>query len=251
MKNLLEICAANYSSAINAQIGGADRIELCVNLQEGGETPSYGLIKKVREALQIKLHVLIRPRPGSFVYTENEVDMMLMDIHACKTLGVDGVVIGALTRNGDIDIETTQKMMDAAGDMKITFHRAIDVTKDIIATVKKVNTMGIDTILTSGGKKKAIDGQDTIKKMHEISNGKTEIMAGSGINAQNIEQLASSTHIHTFHASASTVFSENVFHPNDLLFGEQNQSNEYQYFQSEVEKIKQLKQTLNQLTISN
>ncbi len=246
MKNLLEICAANYQSAMHAQEGGADRIELCVNLQEGGETPSFGLMKRVREDLQIQMNVLIRPRPGSFVYKPHEVEIMLHDIEQCKALGVDGVVIGALTAEGEIDMDVTRKLIEKAGEMKITFHRAIDVAKDMVGEMEKIKSLGVDTILTSGGAKKAIDGKENM--MHQQLQGKVTVMAGSGINADNVELLATFAGINTFHASASSVFSESVYHQKgNLLFGKENHSNEYQYFQSEVEKIRQLKQRLNQL----
>lgn len=186
---IFEICASSFESAKNASLAGAQRIELCSELGVGGITPSYGLIQKVMEELDIANCVLIRPRSGSFTYTEEEFDVMLRDIRFCKQLNCNGIVSGALNPDGTIDQEKTSKMIEVAGDIDFIFHRAFDCTpnpKEALLTLKK---LGVKRILSSGNKKSAIEGLPLLTELNILADGKITIMPGGGINAQSIIKI--------------------------------------------------------------
>lgn len=198
----IEICANSVESCVEAQRGGAYRVELCSSIPEGGTTPSYGEIKLARKLLNIKLNVIIRPRGGDFHYSEMETEAMLNDIEVCKTLGVDGVVFGCLTVDGDIDIEKNQKLLQASKGMSTTFHRAFDRCRDPYDALEKIISLGFDRILTSGLQEKAIDGTTLISQLVEKAKDRIIIMPGSGINEDNINSIAQKTGSNEFHLSA-------------------------------------------------
>ena len=186
---IYEICASSFESAKNAQIAGATRIELCSELGVGGITPSYGLIKKVMDELTIGNCVLIRPRSGNFTYTDEEFDVMLRDIALCRELGCQGVVTGVLHRDNTIDEERTARLKEAAGTMEFIYHRAFDCTPCPVTAIKTLKRLGVERILTSGGKKSAIEGLDLLKELNAIAQGQPTIMPGGGINPQSIQQI--------------------------------------------------------------
>ena len=151
MKRVLEICANSAQSCVEAEMGGAARVELCAGIPEGGTTPSYGEIRMAQQLTEaIDINVLIRPRGGDFLYTENEVQSMLYDIEMCKDLNVHGVVFGCLQENGDLDIDLMERLKDAAGTLSVTCHRAFDVCRDPFKTMEELVRLGVDRILTSG-----------------------------------------------------------------------------------------------------
>ena len=195
---IYEICASSFESAKNAEIAGATRIELCSELGVGGVTPSYGLIKKVMDELSIGNCVLIRPRSGNFTYTDEEFDVMLRDINLCRELGCQGVVTGVLHRDNTIDEERTARLKEAAGTMEFIYHRAFDCAPDPIAAIKPLKRLGVERILTSGGKKSAIEGLELLKELNRIAAGQPTIMPGGGINPQSIIQIkvAGFTQVH-------------------------------------------------------
>lgn len=195
---IYEICASSFESAKNAEIAGATRIELCSELGVGGVTPSYGLIKKVMDELSIGNCVLIRPRSGNFTYTDEEFDVMLRDINLCRELGCQGVVTGVLHRDNTIDEERTARLKEAAGTMEFIYHRAFDCAPDPIAAIKTLKRLGVERILTSGGKKSAIEGLELLKELNRIAAGQPTIMPGGGINSQSIIQIkaAGFTQVH-------------------------------------------------------
>ncbi|MFT5231735.1 MAG: copper homeostasis protein [Planctomycetota bacterium] len=180
----IEICANSFASALAAQNAGADRIELCSQLSVGGLTPSYGLITKVKEELTIPIHVLIRPRAGDFKYTKYELDIMIRDIKFCKDLGCAGVVSGVLKKDTSLDASATKQLMQAAGNLEFTFHRAFDLVPNASETLRVLEQLGVTRILSSGQKSKAIDGIETLKILLKISEG-IQLMPGSGINTDN------------------------------------------------------------------
>ena len=182
---LLEICANSYQSAINAQIAGAHRIELCSEISVGGITPSYGVLKKVMADINIPVHVLIRPRSGDFTYSDVEFEMMKEDIFICKELGCKGIVSGILHTDNTIDIERTQELMTLTNPLSFTFHRAFDMVPVPTEAIHELIAMGVDRVLTSGQKDTAIEGLDLIIKLQEIAKNKLIVMPGSGINDQN------------------------------------------------------------------
>ena len=185
----VEVCAYSLESCINAAKAGANRVELCAGLYEGGTTPSVGLISLVKSLVPIELFVMIRPRGGDFLYNTHELEVMRADILAAKNAKADGIVLGILQKNGTIDLQKTKEFVDLAFPMRVTFHRAIDVTPDPFEALESIIEAGCIRILTSGQKNKALDGLETIGKLVENARGRIEIMAGSGLNAQNVTQF--------------------------------------------------------------
>ena len=189
----LEICANSVISSLEAQKGGAYRVELCAAIPEGGTTPSYGDMAVARELLAIKLHVIIRPRGGDFLYSHLEHRIMLKDIEMARQLGVDGVVIGCLTADGEVDMPRNRALIEAAGSMSVTFHRAFDMCRDPFESLERIISLGCDRILTSGQQPKAEHGVPLLKKLVEKAGERIIIMPGSGINAKNIAVIARET----------------------------------------------------------
>jgi copper homeostasis protein len=197
----IEVCAYSLESCINAQTGGAARIELCGGLGEGGTTPSAGLIETVRQYVEIPLYVMIRPRGGDFVYDIFEEEIMKKDIDVAKKLGADGVVLGILQPDGQVDVARTKALVDYAHPMKVTFHRAFDLTPDPKNALKAVIETGAERILTSGQRASAIEGIELLGKLSQLAGNSIEIMAGGGVNHLNAQQLADAG-VHALHLTA-------------------------------------------------
>lgn len=183
---IVEVCANSLESALVAERAGADRIELCSELAVGGLTPSYGLLKAVKEQVSIPVHVLIRPRSGDFTYSANELNMMMTDIELCVELGFDGIVTGVLLNDFSLDVAQTQKLKSAAGNLKFTFHRAFDWVKNPLEALEQLDAMQMDYILSSGQQKSAPLGIDLLSELKKKSKT-VQIMPGSGVNAGNID----------------------------------------------------------------
>ena len=204
----LEICANSYQSAKNAQEAGAYRIELCQELSFGGITPSYGLLKQVRDNLEISVFVLIRPRGGDFVYSEVEFEIMKHDIQLCKDLGCDGIVSGLLNNNKTIDIDRTQELIELSRPLPFTFHRAFDEVSNPLEAFLQLIDLGVERVLTSGQQTTAESGLELLKELNIMSNGRIIVLAGSGItsdNALKFKQIG----LKEIHASASSLLEEN------------------------------------------
>ena len=198
----LEICTDSVESCLEAQKAGATRVELCANLFEGGTTPSGGCITLARQNLNIGLHVLLRPRGGDFCYSELEFEVMQRDLEFIKKAGCDGIVLGLLKPDGQIDTARTAALIAAARPMSITFHRAFDMTPDPIAALEKLITLGIDRLLTSGQERTALEGSELINQLVHKAQGKIIIMPGGGITERNIARLRRETGASEFHMSA-------------------------------------------------
>jgi len=203
-KNQLEIACFNYESAIIAQESGADRIELCDNMQLGGTTPNVVLVVRVREALSIKMHVIIRPRGGDFVYTDEEVTEMKQDIKQFKKLGVDGFVFGILNPDGSINKSQNQELVNLASPLSCTFHRAFDVVNTIESGLEDVIDCDFKTILTSGRGKNVEEGIFDIQTIQQLAQGRIEIMPGGGLRSSNIKLLQEKLEPTFYHSSAIT-----------------------------------------------
>ncbi|HBT84484.1 MAG: copper homeostasis protein CutC [Fermentimonas sp.] len=243
---LLEICANSVKSCIEAQKGGAYRVELCAGIPEGGTTPSYGDIVLARELLKIKLNVIIRPRGGDFLYNDLEHKIMLKDIENAGRLGVDGVVIGCLNPEGDIDMKRNKELIDAAGDMSITFHRAFDMCRDPYDALEKIIELGCDRILTSGQQPKAVEGINLLKELVERAGDRIIIMPGSGVNADNILHLARETGAIEFHLSAREPIESGMLYrnPNLKMGGTSIVINEFEELVTSSEKVRNTIQAL-------
>lgn len=199
---ILEICAGSVESAVAARDGGAQRIELCAALEVGGVTPSAGLIAEARKIDGLTLNVIIRPRGGDFLYNEYEAACMEQDIHTCKQLGVDGVVIGALTPDGDIDTVLCKRLIAAANGMSITFHRAFDMCRDPKKALEELIVMGCDRVLTSGQAATAEAGIPLLKELVQQAGRRIIIMPGCGVNSNNAAAILRATGATEIHASA-------------------------------------------------
>ncbi|MGL4358464.1 copper homeostasis protein CutC [Cetobacterium sp.] len=184
----LEACVGSYSEALIAIKNGANRIELCENLHEGGTTPSYGTIKKIRE-LAIPAFVMIRPRGGNFNYSKDEIEIMKEDIKICKELGVLGVVFGVLTDDNEIDYTLLKELVTLAKPMSITFHKAIDEIENPEKDILKLAELGIDRILTSGKKSTAFEGAELLNKFISIAQNKIKIIVCGGVTKENFKEI--------------------------------------------------------------
>ena len=184
-----ELCAYSVDACRVAARLGVDRVELCASPAEGGVTPSLATIERVAAIPNLDLSVMIRPRGGDFLYSDEEFQTMLQDIAYARKAGATGVVFGILTADGKVDVERTRALVEASEGMETTFHRAVDMTEDYAQAVEDVIATGCTRILTSGGYDKAIDGIDNIRRAVELSRGRIEIMAGSGVVAKNAEEL--------------------------------------------------------------
>jgi len=200
----LEICVDSVESAIAAERGGAQRVELCSDLLEGGITPSAGLVALVRSSIGIGLFVMIRPRGGDFSYTDCEFAVMQEDIRSARELGADGVILGLLDEHARIDVPRTQRLVELAGPLPVTFHRAIDMTPDPQAALEDVVKTGAKRVLTSGGCAKVKEGLAVVASMVEAAGSRIIVMPGGGITAHNIVNIAEATGACEFHASLRT-----------------------------------------------
>ena len=210
----IEICANSVLSCIEASNGGADRVELCAGIPEGGTTPSAGMIRSARESINIGLNVIIRPRGGDFLYSPDEVREMLYDISLAKDYGADGLVFGALTSDGDIDMDVMEALMRAAGDTPVTFHRAFDHSAKPFEAMEKIIGLGCARILTSGQKASAAGGKELLASLVEKAAGRIIIMPGCGVNEGNIAEIASATSAREFHFSARKLMESKMLYRN-------------------------------------
>jgi len=201
MSFIIEIATSDFLTTKSAVEGGADRIELCANLAEGGTTPSYAHIKKCREAFDIALFPIIRPRGGDFLYTKNEFEIMTNDIKLCKELGCDGVVIGLLNMDGTIDVARTSELIELAYPLEVTFHRAFDRCKDPFIALEELIGIGCQRILTSGQRPTVSEGVDLIAELNKKADDRIIIMPGSGVRKENIKMLAEKTGCLELHSS--------------------------------------------------
>lgn len=241
MNRQLEINCYSVQSTINAQNGGAQRVELCDNFPEGGTTPSYGTILLAREKLDIQLYVIIRPRGGDFLYSDIEFDIMKKDIEMCKKLGVDGVVIGILNADGTIDKARTRELVELARPMDVTFHRAFDMTRDPYEALDDLLETGVNRVLTSGQERTCIAGKDLIRKLVEKAGDRIIIMPGDGLEEDNIEAFARYTEAREFHCTARTRIKGKMQYRNTkITMGGIPDIPEYDIYQVDEQKVKTL-----------
>lgn len=237
----LEICCYSVLSCQYAQEGGADRIELCAGMPEGGTTPSYGTVKTVLERVTLPVYVMIRPRGGDFCFNETEKAAMLEDIKILKTLRPGGFVIGALLPDGSLDLGTIRDQLAVIGDFPVTFHRAFDMCRDPEGAVSILAGLGVENILTSGLYQNAWEGIEHLARFKKTASGKINIMAGSGVNPGNIQQLAEAG-VDAFHFSAKkTLPSAMVFRNERIHMGGDNSVDEFITCEADVALIRKAK----------
>ena len=240
----MEVCANSLVSAIEAEKGGAIRVELCDNLLEGGTTPSYAQIKLAKQHLNIQVYPIIRPRGGDFLYSELEFELMKEDILMCKSLGCEGVVIGMLTAEGKVDLTRCAELISYAKPMDITFHRAFDMTRDLFEALEDVISLGCSRILTSGGLPNAFEGIDIIRRLVEQSRDRIIIMAGAGVSLANIEAIVSQTGVKEFHGSARRIVKSKMTFKNPVI-SMGGDVDEYTFSVTERDTVKNLIELAN------
>lgn len=220
---LLEIAVESVEAALAAERGGANRIELCATLENGGTTPQVDLQREARTALRIPFHTLIRPRDGDFVYSQSELEIMKQQIDNAKQAGASGVVLGVLNSNGSIDVETTRELVRRAEPLPVTFHRAFDETPDLLQALEDVCRTGAKRLLTSGGAKDAISGIPTLQRLFAAAGDRILVMPGAGIRGENVSELLRATAAPEIHCGLGTVLKYN--------------SKDFAKFESEVRKL--------------
>ena len=240
----IEIVAESVAAAVAAERGGASRIELCSSLNEGGLTPSAGLIEAARAAVTFGVYVMIRPRAGDFCYDAHEIDVMERDIALAKRLGANGIVLGILKPDASVDIERTRQLVDLARPLEVTFHRAFDVTADLPRALDDVCATGADRLLTSGGEKTAWEGRGMIARLVTQAQGRIAIMAGSGVKPENASALVAETGVREIHASLRTSIQSPMLFRKRLSVGTDKSGSadgpEYQRFAVLEEDVRKL-----------
>ena len=244
---ILECCVDSVESAIEAEKGGANRIELCSALVIGGLSPSKALFEKVKEQVNIKIHVLLRPRFGDFCYTDFEHEIIKKEIKMFKELGADGVVIGTLKSDGSLNLGQMKELVEEAEGMSITLHRAFDMCADPFRTLEEVKELGIHTILTSGQKNNCIDGKELLGQLMKKANREVDILIGGGVDVSVIPALYESTGATSYHMSGKvTLDSEMQYRKEDVSMGVASMS-EYQIWRTSAERVSQVKLVLEEL----
>lgn len=235
----LEICVDTVQSAFAAEAGGASRIELCQSLTEGGTTPSAGLLEVVRNTIAIDIHVLIRPRRSDFLFSNLEFEIMKKDVAMAKQLGANGVVIGILKKDGNVDMERMRALIDFAYPLNTTFHRAFDLVPDPMKALDDIIQLKMDRLLTSGQQKSALEGTELIRELVKRANNTLAIMPGGGIDEHNIAEIMQKTGAREFHTSSSkTIESTMSFRRNNIIMANKRSLSEFEYRVADEEKIK-------------
>ncbi|WP_171032861.1 copper homeostasis protein CutC [Fodinibius saliphilus] len=214
-----EVVVYNIESALNAQTGGADRVELCGNRGGGGTTPSLGIAEVVQNRLDIPIFVMIRPREGDFCYTDNEFDAMKRDIKRFKDLGLDGVVFGILSADGSLDLARCKELIELARPLQVTCHRAFDMARDPFQALESCIKAGFDRILTSGQQAQAYEGLSTITELVARARDRISIMAGCGINEATVREIIRESGVREVHFSASSKRSSKMEYRNESIDG--------------------------------
>ncbi|KAA3662985.1 MAG: copper homeostasis protein CutC [Chloroflexi bacterium] len=239
----VEICITGIESALAAQAGGANRVELCENLADGGTTPSLGMMALVRENLSIDVNVMIRPRGGDFCYSAAEFEMMKKDIAVAKEVGVNGIVLGILNPNGTVDKERCRELIELARPLSVTCHRAFDMTRDPIEAIDDLLELGVDRLLTSGLEQRAPEGAEIIRQLQERAGDRIAIMAGSGVNHNNAIALIEETGVREIHVSSSVkafVRGRMMYENPRVAMGDDDSVSEYAVFQVSPPRVEAL-----------
>ncbi|MCW8332347.1 copper homeostasis protein CutC [Vibrio paucivorans] len=210
----IEVCIDNLESLHNAIEGGATRIELCSSLALGGLTPSYGLMKKAAQIATIPVYAMIRPRQGDFLYDQDDIDSMLLDIESAANAGLQGVVLGVLTAQGDIDMPLAKQLIEKAHQLQlgVTFHRAIDQCSDYKQAIEQIASLGCERVLTSGLAPNVEQGVEVLKEMVILAAGRFNIMAGAGLSSDNVVHIVKQTGVTEVHLSGKSTRPSNMQH---------------------------------------
>ncbi len=239
---VLEIVVYNIESALKAQEGGADRIELCDNPGEGGTTPSFGIIESVRQNVNLDVYVMIRPRGGDFHYTNYEFHSMKRDIYQCQRISVDGIVFGILNADGTLDKKRCKELIDKARPLKVTCHRAFDMTRDPFEALEDCIEIGFDRILTSGHRTTAVLGANLIGELIKKANGRIAIMPGSGVNENTVEEIVLKTGAKEIHFSATAFRDSAMQYRNPAIAGMgSEEGSEFKYRTVDPQRVRAIR----------
>jgi copper homeostasis protein len=245
---VLEICVDSVESAIASQAGGAQRVELCSDLNEGGITPSDGLIQAVRKQVGIDVFVMVRPRGGDSFYTSHEFDVMKADVVRIKQLKADGIVVGMLDQHGHVDVRRTRELVELADPMQVTFHRAFDMSADLDQSLERVIETGAHRILTSGAVQTVSQGAERISQLIAAARGRISIMVGGGIRQENIRKIALRTKVTEFHCSLRIKTQSPVTFRNDSLKLGSVANDEFARYVVLEENVRGLRDTLDKIS---
>jgi len=242
---LIEVCVDSVASAVAAERGGAERVELCSSLIEGGVTPSAGLIESVRGKISIGLQVIIRPRGGDFCYADEEIEIMRRDIVTAKSLRADGVVFGILDADGNVNVDRTRELIDLARPLNVTFHRAFDMSADLFRTLEDVCATGADRLLTSGGEQTSLQGVDTIARLAKAARGRIIVMAGGGIGQNDAATIIERTGVGEIHVGLSSPVASPMIYRNPRVSMGKAPGREYQRVQVLEENVRKLQRAIS------
>ena len=248
---ILEICIDSVASAIAAEQGGAARVELCQNLFEGGTTPSIGTVHQALERVNIKVNVIIRPRGGDFLFSNDEFESMKHDIVTLKAAGINGVVIGMLNTDGSIDNERTRQLIELARPLEVTFHRAFDVSADPFRSLDDLINLGIDRLLTSGQEPSVLEGVELISELVRRAGDDIIIMPGAGITPKNLTRIIRETGAKEFHVTGSSTVTSKMEYRNERCYmGKALYPPEFSIKVTDPEKIRHYGQLIRKVTES-
>ena len=235
----LEVIGFDLASCLIAETHGANRIELCANPHEGGTTPSYGMIRVARQNTSIQLFPIIRPRGGDFLFSRLDFQSMITDIQQCEQLGCDGVVIGMLTEDGNVDIDRCADLIQHAGAMQVTFHRAFDRVKDPMQSLEEIIDLGCTRILTSGLRPNVDLGREMLRQLVAAADDRITIMPGSGVRSNNVVELATFTGASAFHSSARSS------HPTTMKYINSSMDEDLASVSIDAEEVSELRRLLD------
>lgn len=248
---ILETCVDSVESAVQAEHGGADRLELCGNLIIGGTTPGAALFEEVRRHCSLPIHVLIRPRFGDFLYSEMEFEVLRREVRQFRELGADGLVIGLLDADGNLDVSGMRLLMEEAGDCRVTLHRAFDVCADPEKALEQAAELGIRTILTSGQAANCREGRELLKRLVELADGRIEILVGAGVSAETIAELEPYVQAGNYHMSGKKTFQSGMrFRREGVPMGLKEIS-EFERFETDAQEIARARAVLDRLAGEN
>ncbi len=214
MRPLIEVCVEGVDGLLAAQDGGADRVELCASLLEGGLTPSMGVVREALRRARVPFHVIVRPRGGDFLYSDAEFAAMLLDVESLRDAGVAGVVVGCLGPDGEVDELRTRALVERARPLSATFHRAFDMTRDPAEALEVLVRCGVDRVLTSGARDTALDGLDTLRMLHEQAGDRIVVLGCGGLRPETIGRVRRETGLRELHFSAGTERPSRMRHRN-------------------------------------
>ncbi len=245
---IVEVCVDSLESAVAAERGGAKRVELCGSLVEGGVTPSAGLIATTRQKISIGLHVMIRPRAGDFCHTSDEFEVMRRDVLMAKQLGADGVVLGILGEDANVDIERTRSLVDLAKPLQTTYHRAFDMSADLLLSLERWPKLALTEFSPPAAQPTAIEGTATLRNLVEAARGRTIIMACGGIDHQNVQDVLEKTSVREIHVGLRTPIASPMRYRNNVISMGPFRGSEYQRFVVLEENVAQLVRALRHST---